>query len=83
MNYLVVWTPSAEQQLAAVWLAAAHRANVTAASATIDQLLATDPEQQGVPNFDTVRTLVVDPIGVDFEVVDADRIVYVLTVWHI
>jgi hypothetical protein len=83
MRYNVTWVPSAEQHLAAIWLTALDRAAVTSAAGTIDQLLSVHPEQQGTPNYDTVRTLVVEPIGVDFEVIDADRIVYVLTVWHV
>jgi hypothetical protein len=83
MSYNVIWTSSAEQQLAAIWLIAPDRAAVTSATATIDDVLSVDPEQQGTQNFDTVRTLVVEPVGVDFEVVSADWIVYVLTVWHI
>jgi hypothetical protein len=83
VRYNVAWTPTAEQQLAALWLTSVDRAAVTSATATIDQVLSVDPEQHGTPNFDTVRTLVVEPIGVDFEVVDADRIVYVLTVWQV
>jgi plasmid stabilization system protein ParE len=81
MRYTVLWTPAAQQDLASVWLNAADRAAVTAAASIIDQLLAQNPDQQGDVCFDTVRTLVVSPIGVDFEVIDADRIVYVLTVW--
>jgi plasmid stabilization system protein ParE len=81
MRYTVLWTPNAEQDLAAVWLNAADRAAVTIAADLIDQLLAQNPEQQGEIFFDTVRTLVISPLGVDFEVIPDDRIVYVLTVW--
>ncbi|MBY0229685.1 MAG: hypothetical protein K2W96_10435 [Gemmataceae bacterium] len=64
-------------------MASADRAGVTGAAHAIDLLPAVDPDQRGVPNFDTVRTLVHAPLGVDFEVVAADRIVYVLTVWEL
>jgi plasmid stabilization system protein ParE len=81
MRYTVHWTPAAERDLADVWLNAADRNAVTSASHVIDLLLAQDPDQQGEVCFDTVRTLVVSPLGVDFEVIEDDRIVYVLTVW--
>jgi hypothetical protein len=43
--------------------------------------LARSPNNVGTPLFDTVRSLVIPPLGVEYEVIDADRIVYVLTVW--
>lgn len=83
MNYTVTWTPKAEQDLAAIWMAAKNRDAVTIASHTIDQLLAQTPATVGSPRFDTVRSLVVPPLGVDYEIVDADRLVYVLSVWDV
>lgn len=82
MMYTVLWTPAAEQELAALWLAAGNRNAVTSAANSIDQLLNQDPELRGVLCFDTVRTLLIPPLGVDFEIVDADRVVYVLSVWE-
>jgi hypothetical protein len=83
MTYNVVWTHPAEQELAALWMGAPDRNAVTSASREIDRLLTTDPDQRGEVCFDTVRTLNVPPLGVDFEVIEADRIVYVLTVWDL
>ena len=45
--WTVVWKPSAEQHLAAIWLAAADRKAVTAAAHKIERMLATDPENVG------------------------------------
>jgi hypothetical protein len=81
MKYTVHWTPSAEQELADIWMNAADRAAVTSASHTIDRLLAWNPDKRGAARFDTVRTLTVPPLGVDFEVVDQDLIVWVLSAW--
>jgi hypothetical protein len=81
MRFTVLWTPAAEQNLAAVWLDADDRDAVTSAANTIDRLLAQDPESHGEARFDTVRTLTVAPLGVDYEVLEGDCIVYVLTVW--
>ena len=81
MNYTVIWKPSAEQLLADIWLSATVRRAVTIATARIDYLLGNVPTSVGTPLFDTVRSLIVWPLGVEYEVIDADRIVYVLTVW--
>jgi hypothetical protein len=81
MRYTVSWTPTAEQDLAALWIAAADRDAFTSAANTIDALLAEDPESRGEPCFDTVRTLSIPPVGVDFEVIEPDRLVYVLSAW--
>ncbi len=69
--------------MASVWLDAADRNAVTSAAATIDRLLSRDPDSRGEIRFDTVRTLSVPPLGVDFEVIELDRIVYVLIVWSV
>ncbi len=83
MKYTVIWISAAGHELASAWLNAAVRNAVTSAAHAIDMLLSTDPETRGELRFDTVRTLTVPPLGVDFEVVEADRIVYVLSVWYI
>jgi hypothetical protein len=81
MRYTVLWTPAAEQNLAAVWVDADDRNALTSAANTIDRLLAIDPESRGELRFDTVRTFSVPPLGVDFEIVEQDRVVWVLSVW--
>jgi hypothetical protein len=82
MKFTVLWTPTAEQDLAAVWLGADDRAAVVSAANTIDRLLSSDPESRGERRFDVVRTLSISPLGVDFEVVEPDRIVWVLSAWN-
>ena len=81
MKFRVSWTETAEQNLAAVWIAAAARNAITSAAHLIDTELAEDPQEKGALRFDTVRTLVVSQLGVDFEVVEADCRVFVLSVW--
>lgn len=81
MNFTVVWTPAAEQDLAAVWLAAEDRTSVTEAARQIDHRLQGSPDRLGDARFDTVRTFVLFPVGVDFEVLVDDRLVYVLGAW--
>jgi hypothetical protein len=73
--------PRAIGQLAAIWTAAADRNAITAAVHVIDQTLAVDPDTVGRIVFDTVREYNRPPLGVEFEVIDADMRVWVLTVW--
>jgi len=81
MKFNVVWTPAAEDDLAGVWTEARDRDAVTSAAHTIDRLLSQDPDSIGEICFDTVRSLSVAPLGVDYEVIEADRIVFVLAAW--
>jgi hypothetical protein len=81
MIFTVLWTPTAEQELASIWLSAEDRNAVTSAAHTIDTLLRVDPETRGESRHDTLRVLFVPPLGVDFDVVADDRIVYVLSAW--
>jgi plasmid stabilization system protein ParE len=83
VKFTVVWTSAAEQDLAAIWMAASDPDAVSQASNTIDFLLVRDPESRGEPSFDTVRILTIPPLGVDFEVQEPDRIVLVLSVWRV
>ena len=81
MNFAVVWMPDAQNELATIWLAATDRNAVTRASHTIDLLLGTAPHTVGTVLFDTLREYMEPPLGVEFEVIDADRRVFVLTCW--
>ncbi len=81
MKFNVVWTRAAEQDLAAVWTEASDRRAVTSAADTIDDLLAQDPDAVGEVCFDTVRSFSVPPLGVDYEVIEAERVVYVFAAW--
>jgi plasmid stabilization system protein ParE len=82
MKFTVVWTPMAERDLAAVWLDASDRNEVSTAAHGIDRLLKDNPNAVGEIRFDTVRTLIVPPLGVDYDVSKQDRLVYVLSVWN-
>jgi plasmid stabilization system protein ParE len=84
MIFTVLWTPAAERELTELCVAhfGEDLAAISAAANRIDELLRRDPEHQGVPNFDVVRTLHVPPLHVDFEVDAGDMKVLLLTVWH-
>jgi plasmid stabilization system protein ParE len=82
MRYTVLWTPTAERRLTEIWLAAPDRREVTAAAARLDNLLRKDAHTCGESRSGDVRVTFELPLGIDFEVLEADRIVYVLTVWR-
>ena len=81
MRYTILWIPSAERDLAAIWIDSEDRSAVASAANTIDALLREDAPSAGEPCFDTVRSVVVAPLGADFEVFEEDRLVKVLAVW--
>ncbi len=80
----VVWTPVAEQQLAAAWLAAVDRSAVTTAAQAADRDLGRDPMAVGESReSDDQRIMFVKPLSINFSVVVDDRTVYVTAVWSI
>lgn len=83
MTFTVHWTEAAVQMLAAIWMAAPDRNAITVANDEIDAVLREDADTVGRPVFDTVRQFELWPLGVQFEVVKADRLVYVLACWLI
>jgi plasmid stabilization system protein ParE len=84
MTFSVVWTADAENDLAAVWLAAADRAAVTAAAHAIERDLRLDPLAVGESRESSVKRVVfAEPLGIAFSVIVDDRTVYVTAVWSI
>ena len=81
MRWTVTWMPSAQQELALVWTLALDRNSVTFASNQIDRILSVDADAVGDLLFDTVRILIVAPLGVEFEVDTDDLQVRVLSIW--
>ena len=82
MRYTVLWSPDAENDLAAIWLDASDRSAVTAAGNQIDALLRQDAHLQGESRYGRLRILFIPPLAIDFEVIHDDRIARVLTVWR-
>lgn len=80
MKYTVVYVPSAEDQLAEIWMAATDREAVTVASDRIDRTLADDPVDAGESRPDGYRVLIELPLVVYFHILEADRMVRVLRV---
>jgi hypothetical protein len=80
MRYTVVWNPSAETELAAIWTLSIDRQAVTASSNTIDEALRIDPLLRGETHRGSIRAIVEPPLIVTYRVFEDDRIVRVLTV---
>lgn len=73
MKYTLIWKPTAEAELASLWTSAEDRQAITAAADAIDVLLRTDPNIRGESRSGPLRVLLVPPLGVDFEVYEAER----------
>jgi hypothetical protein len=84
MKYTVIWEPPAENDLAAVWLAAADRAAVTQAAHRLDQSLSLDPYARSFQRNSSVnRTAIELPLGIDYEIIEDDKKARVLRVWSL
>ena len=82
MNYEVVWTRSAENDLAALWIAAPDQAAVSVAAHVIDQELALRPLAVGDRQSSSVhRVIYRAPLGVEYEVIQDDSRVIVQAVF--
>jgi plasmid stabilization system protein ParE len=78
MSYRVEWTTDAENDLATIWTAATDRTAVTDASARIDAQLARAPLGFGQPWGSSVHRIATDdPIGIEFEIIEDDKVVLV------
>jgi hypothetical protein len=55
MNYTVIWLPTAEDELADVWLAAADQLAVTQAAHRLELALSRHPLAIGVPGNSSVN----------------------------
>ena len=81
MRFTVTWHPSAERELADIWLESTDRSEITRAANSMDELLSSDPVTQG-EEFYGDRILVVLPLAVTYAVSERDRSVQILQVWH-
>jgi hypothetical protein len=78
MKYTVVWLKAAQNLLAEIWVNASGRQEITDASNAIDKQFAADPFAYSESRAtDTERILLFPPLGVAFEVSDADCMVKV------
>jgi hypothetical protein len=82
MIFTVTWKPSAEDELASIWLAATpeDRAWINDAVRLAEMILRHNPEGVGESRSRTERIFFVPPLAFTFEFREADRIVAVLAV---
>ena len=81
MSYSVVWTPSAENDLAAAWVASPDHNGITTAAEQIEARLRVDPLRTGESRESNVsRVVILPPLAVLFEVVEDDKRVFVRAV---
>ena len=83
MKYTVGWTGAALRELASEWIQAEDRAAVSAASNEIDRLLAGAPRAQGESRRGMMGVMFIRPLAVEYEIIEDDCKVRVLTVWRI
>jgi hypothetical protein len=82
MRYTVFWAPTAERDLAQLWLQATDRPAIRSAADTLDSLLRVDAHLRGESRYESLRVLHADPLGIDVDVDQRDRTVWVLRVWR-
>jgi len=82
MTYEVIWLPDTEQELAAIWLAAADRQAITDSANALDKRLRLDPGNEGESREAGERVVFSQPLGVRVRVIPDDRRVEVLRVWR-
>jgi hypothetical protein len=80
MNFTVLWTAAAQQELAAVWLAAADREAVTTASYRIEVQIRANPLETGESRDENERIVFDPPLVVVYVVDEPNRTAWVTTV---
>lgn len=76
--YQIDWKREAEQELAAIWLAAPDRNAITFASATIDSILERQPLDVGESRTSSIhRVVFYRPLFVEYSVIEDDKKVIV------
>ncbi len=75
MTHTVTWKQSAADRFAEVWMTAPDRAAVASAADMLDAALRADPHHQGESRGGKMRLVVVPPLAVVYEVLEADCLV--------
>jgi len=81
--FTIVWLPDAEDQLAALWLQARDRGDISAAQSRIDAELAFDPAKKGAPVAEGLRQVTVAPLKAFYEVHESESKVEVTAVTRV
>jgi hypothetical protein len=83
VKYTVVWIPSAERELAAVWAATANRDAITRSAHRIDQLLGREAGTAGESRPEGRRVVCDLPLVVTIRVDEPGRTVRVPKAWEV
>ncbi|MCI0359927.1 MAG: hypothetical protein L0211_15730 [Planctomycetaceae bacterium] len=83
MNYRVDWSPTAHDRLERLWVAAENQAAVLRAANAIDVYLAEDPYRHDAHRIGDENSFIVEPLAVDYEIIEAHRRVVIVAVWMI
>ena len=84
--FTVAWTPAALDDLTAVWTSSEPelRRQITAAMALFEKHLRANGDRLGESRQDDgTRVLIVEPLGIEFLVSAADRMVTVFRAWRL
>jgi hypothetical protein len=82
MKWTIIYHPRAEDELARLWLDPSIREAVTGASAQLDRVLQSSPQDAGESRASGRRIVLVPPLGAKYEISEPDRTVRVLQIWH-
>ncbi|MDB5312566.1 MAG: hypothetical protein JWO38_6768 [Gemmataceae bacterium] len=77
MNFSVIWTKAAKDQLAEIWIHHHDQKGVTAAAHRIDLLLGRDPANQGEDRPNNRRIMFESPLVVVYRIDTANNRVIV------
>src|SRR5205807_3981809 len=80
MNYRVIWSAAAEDELAAGWPAAVDRAAVSRAAYDLERRLRGNPMADSESRFDDRRIMIVTPLVAPYRVDEVLRTVFLLRV---
>jgi hypothetical protein len=85
MNFRVVWRQSALNELARIWSSAdsAERSAITRAAHEIHLRLERNPHDEGESRSPELHVLIELPLGISYEILENQKGVRVLHVWHI
>jgi hypothetical protein len=83
MNYRVDWSPNAHDRLERLWVAAENQAAVLHAANAIDRYLAEDPYRHDAHRIGDENSFIVEPLAVDYEIIELHRRVIIVAVWMI
>lgn len=80
----VEWVQKALDELTVIWMQAdsALRKAITAATHALDQQLQSDPYSQSESRDGKQRVMFASPLGIQIEIDDKQRIVWVVHVWQ-